>query len=68
MYIDIYLAFLLGLLFGACSYFSEKNGFKKGQLDVINRLCKSKIISITKQAEIIPYQEKHGQNNFFVDK
>lgn len=59
MYIDLYGAIGLALLFGFCAWWNHKQGVKLGIEATLGSLLDQKIIAL-KGDKIVPYKEKRG--------
>ena len=56
MYIDLYGAIGLALLFGFCAWWNHKQGFKLGIMSTLDSLINDKIIDV-KGDKIVPYDK-----------
>lgn len=59
MYIDIYGAVALALLFGFCAWWNHKQGVKLGIEATLDSLLDQKIIDL-KGDKIVPYRENRS--------
>jgi hypothetical protein len=57
MYVDIYGAVALALLFGFCAWWNHKQGVRLGIESTLDSLLNDKIIDV-KGNKIVPYREQ----------